>query len=305
MLFLCLMLSFSFVYPDNRPADAGPYLSQKPPGLTPEIFAPGTVSTEGSELNAVISPDGNEFYFCRYGPSSPTRIMIIKRENGRWSKPRVAPFSGTAFSDVDPSISTDGNTMFFGSTRPNGKPDSKGCDIWTVKRSSPADQWSDPVILQGPVNTPENENYAFTSGQGTLFFQSNGHGGLGGLDIFKSEFKNGKFQKPENLGNAVNSEYNDYDAFIAPDESYIIFSSKDRPEGRGSGDLYISFKKRNGDWSNAKNMGGGVNSGVMDLCPVVTPDGKYLFFTSRRTGNGDIYWVSSKIIENFRPADHS
>jgi hypothetical protein len=276
-----------------------PYLGQKPPGMKPEIFAPGIVSTEIGELNTIVSPTGEEIYFCRSSRSGPTAIMVVKKESGKWTNPQVVSFSGT-FSDMDPSMSADGLRIFFGSTRPSGKLNAEGCDIWIVDRTALSADWSEPVNVGEPVNTEKNENYPTTTEFGTLYFQSAGHGGYGGLDIFRSEFRNGKYAEPMNLGTTINSEYNDFDAFITRDESCLIFSSNGRPEGVGSGDLYISFRKKDGNWIKAQNMGEIINSTSMEYCPKVSPDGKYLFFTSGRSGNGDIYWVDAKIIEKFR-----
>ena len=76
----------------------------------------------------------------------------------------------------------------------------------------------------------------------------------------------------------------------------MIVSSSGRPDSLGSADLYISFKKEDGSWTNLKNMGSTINSRELDYCPMLSPDGKYLFFTSKRSGSGDIYWVDAKII---------
>jgi Tol biopolymer transport system component len=276
----------------------GPYLGQKAPGEVPQIFAPGIVSTDKGELNIIISPDGMEIYFSRSPSPQPTVIMVIKQDKGRWTEPRVASFSGT-YSDMDPGMSPDGKQVFFGSTRPTGNENAVGCDIWVVRRLSQG-EWSKPKNIGAPVNTLQNENYPTITRTGTLYFQSKGHGGTGGLDIFCSTFKDGGYQKPKNLGKAINSKYNDYDAFIAPDESYLIFSSSNRPNGLGSGDLYISFHKKDGSWTKAENLGSTINSTSIDYCPKVSPDGKYFFFTSRRTGNGDIYWVDAQVLKRHK-----
>ena len=87
---------------------------------------------------------------------------------------------------------------------------------------------------------------------------------------------------------------------VAHDESYLIVSIYGRKDGFGDGDLYISFRRPDGSWSLLKNMGSAVNSDKRDFCPMVTPDGKYLFFSSKRVGEGDIFWVDAKIIEALR-----
>jgi Tol biopolymer transport system component len=79
----------------------------------------------------------------------------------------------------------------------------------------------------------------------------------------------------------------------------MIVNSSGRPDDLGNSDLYISFKKEDGSWTKLKNMGNKINSPETDYCPMLSPDGKYFFFTSKRSGNGDIYWVDAKIIDDF------
>ena len=107
---------------------------------------------------------------------------------------------------------------------------------------------------------------------------------------------------PENLGRRINTESREYDPFIAPDESYLIFASE-RPGGLGAADLYISFREAGGAWGDPKNMGTAVNSSAADYTPMLSPDGKYLFFTSSRQAQDDIYWIDARVIDTFRPAD--
>ena len=115
------------------------------------------------------------------------------------------------------------------------------------------------------------------------------------FDIFKSSFNKGQFEKGKKLGPSINTKYYEADVFVAPDESYLIFCSI-KKSGLGIGDLYISFKQDNLEWSPAINMGAPVNTEGHELCPFVTKDGKYLFYTS----NKDIYWVSTEVIADLK-----
>jgi Tol biopolymer transport system component len=162
---------------------------------------------------------------------------------------------------------------------------------------------------------------------GDLYFASNRDGGW---DIYTSKYVNGRYAKPEKLSNAINSEFGDWDAFLAPDESYIIFGSNGRSDGLGESDLYISFRKEDGTWTKSKNMGSPINTAYREVDPGVSPDGKYIFFRSNRrihkpysetpysetpltydeiikilnspeNGEADIYWVDAKVIENLKP----
>ncbi|MCP5108170.1 MAG: hypothetical protein GY950_32585, partial [bacterium] len=272
---------------DDFPVLKGPYLGQKPPGLTPEIFAPGIVSTGKNEINGVFTPDGKEFYFSMFNPGKGYTIMVMKEESEGWTKPRAAPFSGD-YSEVDMFITHDGKQLFFISKRPlkkNGPP-SRGYQVWMMKRRDRG--WGEPEYLGPQVNPGPRQLYPTVTTDGTIYFNS-GIKGYGKGDFFKSRYSDGKYTDPENLGDAVNTEYDETDAFVAPDESYVVFTSVERPDGFGSGDFYVSFRK--GDaWTKAQNMGKKINTSSSEFCPMVSPDGKYFFFTSRRKGSDDIYW---------------
>jgi len=146
---------------------------------------------------------------------------------------------------------------------------------------------------------------------------------MGSEDIWMSPFVNGNYEEPRNLGDSINTEDFELDPFIAPDESFLIFTRIDKKRERGA-DLFIAFRRGDGSWTEAVNMGEGINSKDMEYCPTVTPDGKYFFFTSTRklygpyseiplsyekkleilnspgNGSADIYWVDAKIIEELR-----
>ena len=119
-------------------------------------------------------------------------------------------------------------------------------------------------------------------------------------DLSKARYSNGKFDKPVKLSSNVNTKEGEYNSFIAEDESYLIFTSVGLGDSYGEGDLYISFRRKDGSWTKAKNMGPKINSFARDYCPSVSPDGKYFFFSSRKLGTEDIYWVDARIIENLR-----
>jgi ankyrin repeat protein len=273
------------------PVLKGEYLGQKKPGLTPLMFAKGFVSTEKGQLNAVFTKDGKEFYYSQI----PFTIMVTKRVNDRWTKPEVAPFSGK-YSDVDHSISPDGKKLFYCSRRPITKDGEKkkDHDFWVVERTAAG--WSEPRHLGTDVNTDKEDYYPTVTKDGTLYFSSQREG-EGTNNIYRSLLKDGKYGKAEKLGEAVNTKHREFDPLIAPDESYLIFASE-RPGGFGASDLYISFRKKDGSWTQAKNMGEKVNSDSSDYTPMLSPDGKYLFFTSGRAGVTDIYWIDAKVIES-------
>jgi len=103
------------------------------------------------------------------------------------------------------------------------------------------------------------------------------------------------------LSNSINTEGHEYDQAIAPDDSYIFFCSSGRPDGVGGKGLYVSFRKEEGTWIQAKNLSKSINSRDDIYCPSISPDGKYIFFQTTKSGNGNICWVDAAIIEEHRP----
>jgi ankyrin repeat protein len=282
---------------DGR-APQGDYLGQPPPRLEPTLFAPGFVSTEQDQLNAVWTPDGDEFYFSRRGVGTRFVIMFTRRENERWTAPAAAPFCGS-YAAVDHFMSYDGSRMYFCSDRPltgagDPKPD---YDFWFVDRVQSV--WGEPQHMGRVINSDKNDFYPTLTRDATVYFSSHRDGGMGQNDIYRSTLVGGAYVEPENLGEAINTEFAEFDPFIAPDESYVIFASG-RPGGQGASDLYISFRRPDGSWSPAQNMGGDINSNQQDLTPMLSPDGAYLFFTSRRAGVSDLYWVDAGVIDRLR-----
>jgi Tol biopolymer transport system component len=103
----------------------------------------------------------------------------------------------------------------------------------------------------------------------------------------------------------VNSPYEDWHPCIAPDESYIIFDSN-RPGshlGEGTFDLYVCFRLQDGTWGKAINIGEKLNVNAENTIASITRDGSYLFYNSKNNGTWDIYWVSTKVIEDLRPKE--
>ena len=116
----------------------------------------------------------------------------------------------------------------------------------------------------------------------TIYFTSDRGGNS---DIYLSRFHEGQYLEPLKLPDNINSNKSEADAFVAGDESFIIFVRVDEPDGYGNSDLYISFKENEMEWSDPINMGEDINSKMIDGSPYVTPDGKYLIFTSGRMSN--------------------
>lgn len=300
-LLLFFIFEFSLAQEKSEfPHYEGKYLGQKAPVKKAEVFLDGVISKlNRPEMCGVFNKTGKEFYFNTLYNDNWT-IFYTKEIDGKWQKPICLPFT-SGFTDRDFTMTPDGNKIFFGSNRPREKGEKVlgVLDIYVTERLGNG-QWSEPKNLGPPVNTDFNENYPSAAANGSLYFFSNREGGLGGCDIYVSRFIDGQYLQPENLGVAVNSKKNDWDSFVAPNESYIIFSSQNRDDTIGGQDLYVSFRKSSGEWTEAKNMGKRVNSFSGEICPGVSLDGRYMFFTSRRRGKADIFWIDAKIIDDLK-----
>ncbi len=281
----------------DSPVLKGPYFGQKPPGMIPEIFAPGFISTDKKELNSVFTPDAKEFYFSINIPGEGYQIYFTAEKENGWTIPEPVSFSSSS-SDVDMCLTYDGNKMYFGSNRPvNGIPPNN-YRIWYVDRIE--DRWSEAIYLESPVNSGKRALYPTISQNGTMYFQAQREDSLGSSDIYHSPLIDGKYSQVLHLDDSINSVHDEGDVLIAPDESFLIVNCTGRADNLGRSDLFISFRNNDGGWTRLKNMGPIINSSGTDYCPMLSPDGKYFFFTSTKTGNGDIYWVDVKFIENMQ-----
>jgi hypothetical protein len=288
---------------EDFPVLKGPYLGQKPPGMTPEIFAPGVISTDSNdEFCSVFSPDAKMFLFNRLFEGMPLTISLTEMKDGKWTKPSPAPFN-SEYNDWDYNIAPDGKTLYFTSKRPvsEGARPSKYGNIWVTRLT--ASGWTPPCMLEYPINTPDSyDQYASVTKDGTIYFFSNRDGGFGKHDIYRARLVNGKYPKVENLGKVINTEYSEFDLYVAPDESYLIFCSN-RPGGYLKGnEIYITFRRKNGSWTNPQNLGEEINS-IGGVSPNVTLDGRFLFFSGTKFGNRDIYWADAKIIKELKPKE--
>jgi ankyrin repeat protein len=276
------------------PVLEGDYLGQKPPEDRPELFALGVISSIwGLHSTAVFSPDGNEVYWAPMMTFpgevySRGGLLTMKRVNGRWTPPDWTSFSGPKGEDDVPFFSPDGKRMYFISRRPVPD-DARGRSerIWYADRT--ADGWSEPKPLDPNVNSMDM-HWAFSlDREKNVYFAGRAPAGLGMNDIYVARFKDGKYEKPVNLGEPVNSAVIEDSPFVSPDGSYLLFSRQF--------DIWLSFRGADGAWSAPVKMGPEVNSPAIEVCPRVTDDGKYLFFLSQRGGESHAYWVSAKILD--------
>ena len=269
------------------------YLGQTPPGMNAQLFSPDFISTEDGELNSILSPDFQEFYFTRRGvPTVPPRIMVSKRGPEGWESPESVGFD-RRFSAIDLFLTQNGQRMVFCSDRPRevGVSTRIDHDFWVSVREG--NGWGEPQLFAPEAMSNTEDFYPIITESGNLYFNSQ-RDGPGTNNIFRSVRAEGRYGSPEKLPAPINSEFREFDAYVSPEEDIIIFSS-DRPGGLGRADIYVSHLE-NGRWSEPMNLGGAVNSEASEYGAMLSPDGLFLFFTSSRTGMEDIYWVSSEVL---------
>ena len=212
---------------DNPQADEDLYVSVKQDNVWSEpVSISENINSPSNEGTASISGDGKTLVFSscnRPGSFGDCDLYISLRNGNIWSKPvNLGRLVNSAAWDSQPCLSADGRTLYFSSDRGKG---GKGReDIW-VTRLQEDDTWSAPENVGEPVNTAGSETAPFLHASGsTLYFSSNGHIGMGGADIYKSNFTNQTWSQPENLGYPLNTSANEASFFITPDNTKGYYS---------------------------------------------------------------------------------
>lgn len=248
----------------------------------PELVGEGTVSTDLDEFGGAITPDGKTIYFDITVPPHYLYVMCESHWiNGRWSTPEVLPFSGQ-YRDSDPVLTPDGKTLLFASDRPLKGSDTKRFLIWAADKISKG--WSEPYPLEGAVNSSGSQVFASMALNGNLYFTSSRKSGY--YEIFRSRKINGKYEDAEYLTALNGPNINSLEALIAPDESYILIGSFGRPGGAGNSDLFISYNV-DGSWTKPVGLGPLIDTPAREYSPRISPDGKWLYFSSERLTASD------------------
>ncbi|WP_106794962.1 PD40 domain-containing protein [Aquimarina sp. Aq78] len=295
------MIAFVFILQSCKPINSNnSYIDEKLPGIVPELFAPSFVNTNAIEINTVFNASFTEMFFTRIIDGS----FIIHHSNlinGKWAVPQPIQMYTDQKNEsvaIDPSITQDGDTMYFLGVSPEdrlkkGKPD--------IYRSQKIDgKWQIASKVGYPVSTEKYvESYPVVVADGSIYFTSNRPGGLGKGDIYRAQYLGeGKFDTPMNIGSEVNSEEGQRGTYVAPDESYLITGNTYTDE-KG---FAISFKKNN-KWQVPVHLdiGEPLKKDWIYFCPYMSPDGKYFFFSKRYSNppksgwkgvtKGEVYWV--------------
>ncbi len=277
------------------------YFGLTPPGIIPEVFAPGIVSDTAwaEHCQVAVSPAGDEIYWSVYtseypkidGTGNTEQLYYSKIENGIWTKPKISDFTSNNKhgGNGGPVFSLDGKKLFFYQRKPRDK------YMYYVEKEN--GQWSkDPISIGEPYNTKTvdvatnwtpvftNKGYAYKYNQQKRV-------------ILKYKYDEAQFSQPDTMRVHENFRLS-FNVYVAPDESYYIFSGYNY-KGFGDLDLCICFKDSDGNWGYPIIMRDEINTKARERFPVVSPDAKYLFFM-RHTETQDIFWVSTKIFDKYK-----
>lgn len=265
-----------------------PYFGQKPPGLIPEVFAPGVISINGrNEHGTSFSPDLDEVYFSANKKDEETSIYFSKLKGNKWTPVKRANFTnGIKREELYPFVSLNDKRIYFTAL------DSIYSDekIWYVNRSE--DSWSDAIQLDSPLND-DLVFYINQAKNGDLFYTSISKG-----KMYYAPNKNGEFPEVQE----VELDFGHH-GFISPSQEYLLVHTRNKEnEQRKDADIYVCFKEKDGTWTKPISLGNEVNSNGNEGCPSITPDGKYMLFgRDEEDGTANVYWVSTEVIENLRP----
>jgi len=324
---LILIISSNLeLFSQNKPSYLKGELFGQVPSNNPILFAPGIVSTGMYERDFTITPNGNEFYYSLFQGDWNT-IMMVKKENGIWQEPVVAPFSrDTSFFFAEPALSIDGSKIFFLSTKPRSNETAKfgwaNQNIWFAERQADGN-WGESKPLPENINAQE-EFYPSITQDGTLYFCRTDPK-TKTSQILRSKLVNKEYQDPIVLPSPINAKGTIFNACIAPDDSYLIGCVTGRDSSNMNRATYMLFFHNSDDtWSDGIDFVKEFNLPCPNAISIsVSGDGKFLFFAStsktikfkeiipewklnsiskRRlspgNGNSDIYWM--KIDEGFK-----
>jgi ketosteroid isomerase-like protein len=282
----------------------------------PVMVGEGIISTPQDEFGGSLSPDGKTIYFDRSVPAHYLYTMWESHLVGdKWQAPELMSISGQ-YRDSDPVLSPDGKKLLFVSDRPVNGVDRHHYEIWMCHRQG--EKWSEPQNL-GPVVNTRSQYFASMASNGNLYFSATIADDDSEIDIFVSKFANEKYTTPVNLGPAINGKgIVNIEAFVSPDEKFLLIGAFNRPDSVGSSDIYVSYN-RDGTWS-APLAVTAINTPAREYSPRLTPDGQRLIYTSERgmgteqrtkpwtmpefeqksrsvwNGLGNIYSISTKVL---------
>ncbi len=275
------------------------YFGLIPPGLVPEVFAPGIVSdsTWAEHCQVAVSPKGDEIYWSAWtgdyktedGSKNTEQIFYSKFSNGIWTKPKLAEFTEGNPHGLNggPVFSPDGKRIFFYQVKSPWV--SSDMNTYYVEKKN--GKWSNEPINIGKSYNTEGQDYSPIFTKKGIAYKN-----LWGK-ISKYTYENDNFTLTDSI--VIHKDFRPvWNFYMSPKEEYVIFAAM-HEGGYGDVDLYISFKTEEDKWGTPINMGAEINTELRERFPTVSPDGRYMFFM-RHTPGQDFFWVSTEIFDELR-----
>jgi len=270
-----------------RLVDTGKYYAEA------TLFAPGVVPGTSNRCAApAFSPDGKSVYFGMVKDKDITLVTSVFK-NGAWTAPTPASFSGD-FENLEPSFSPDGKFLVFASNRPNTPGGQKldgnwgkktypgnGGNLWKINRTKTG--WGEPELLPNVINPNTSVFSPAVTADGSVYFMIPDTSGR--FHIHRSQYKNGKYEIATRPSFSVDA-YGDVDPAVAPDESFLIFSSGRPPALPHTADLFIVFRTKTG-WSEPTDLRTAISDKVFGVEARLSPDLRTLYFSNQRNAKGE------------------
>lgn len=304
----------------------GPLLGQGKPVALPALFAPGIVNEGLPVRDLAVSPDGKEIVWTVCFGGGPVVLVGTREEEAGWTTPEVLPFArepGRSF--LEPCFGPDGRTLFFGAdggTMPDGR---TNWDLFVVPRTP--DGWGAPRRVEGGVNTEANEYFPSLTADGTLYFCRDEMPRSRAHFLYRApRAEDGTYPEAIRLGAPLNGLPSQFNAFVARDESLLVFAGAPKAGGVGGIDYLVSFRRADGAWSEPVVLPEPVSTrGNEEYSASLSPDGAALFFMSTRglddraktpvpwtldrlraharspgSGRSGIWWTDAALLERLR-----
>ncbi len=262
------------------------YLGFEQPDSIPEIFAPGLISGNGRMHTFITFSSDMKMILWS---TIPPKIMMIQMIDNKWTSPKVVSFSNTN-NNQSPFIATD-NKIYFSSTRNGGF---GHLDIWYTKLIN--GNFIEPINTGDIINSDKLESHPTISNNNNIYYTGTVEGKLYNRGIYYSAFVDGEYIKPvllPELINVMDTTILDYTPFIAPDDSYLLFCSNRQNPKIELCHIYISYKNNIGEWTQPIDLSKKMGFTESSKFPYVTPDNRFLFFSSGE----NIYWIDSKVLK--------
>ena len=262
------------------------FLTDDIPGETPVEFKVVDVPDDKIIHKGIFSPDFKEYYYTVSDKGfEKFDVYVVKKMDNAWSAPQKA-FFNSDYNDHGMSFSPDGNTLYFSSSRPTnveGIP-----DTWHIWKSEKVNGvWSQPKFVNIPNLRNKLVSHPTLTNSGTMYFHASNLD-YSEMDIYHTRLVNGSFENAERTQILAATPHGKCTPYISPEEDYLIFASIGEQL-----DLMICYRDGNGHWHNAKTLNTSINTFGQGN-PYITPDNKFLFFTSGNHSNGKwkVKWVN-------------